>query len=81
MVEFPENPPASGRRRRRPSSAILRAPFHEDRMPRSVRPEPSQLADGLLLLVDGAYAASQVLGGPNGPAAGARFGGGCARCR
>jgi AcrR family transcriptional regulator len=29
---------------------------------------PSKLADGLLLLIDGAYASSQTLGGPKGPA-------------
>jgi AcrR family transcriptional regulator len=32
-------------------------------------PRPSQLADSLMLLVDGAYASSQILGGPTGPAA------------
>ena len=31
--------------------------------------QPAKLADGLLLLIDGAYASSQTLGGPNGPAA------------
>lgn len=30
---------------------------------------PSKLTDGLLLLIDGAYASSQILGGPKGPAA------------
>jgi AcrR family transcriptional regulator len=30
-------------------------------------PQPKQLADGLLLLVEGAYAISQTLGGPKGP--------------
>lgn len=30
-------------------------------------PQPSRLADGLLLLVEGAYAISQTLGGPKGP--------------
>jgi AcrR family transcriptional regulator len=30
-------------------------------------PRPKQLADSLLLLVDGAYAISQTLGGPHGP--------------
>lgn len=30
---------------------------------------PAKLADGLLLLIDGAYASSQTLGGPKGPAA------------
>jgi AcrR family transcriptional regulator len=30
---------------------------------------PAKLADGLLLLIDGAYASSQILGGPKGPAA------------
>jgi AcrR family transcriptional regulator len=30
--------------------------------------KPKQLADGLLLLVEGAYAISQTLGGPKGPA-------------
>ncbi len=30
-------------------------------------PQPKQLADGLLLLVEGAYAVSQTLGGPKGP--------------
>ena len=30
---------------------------------------PSKLADGLLLLIEGAYASSQTLGGPKGPAA------------
>lgn len=30
---------------------------------------PSNLADGLLLLIDGAYASSQILGGRQGPAA------------
>lgn len=30
---------------------------------------PLKLADGLLLLIDGAYASSQTLGGPKGPAA------------
>jgi AcrR family transcriptional regulator len=30
---------------------------------------PAKLADGLLLLIDGAYASSQTLGGPRGPAA------------
>ncbi len=32
-------------------------------------PHPAKLADGLLLLIDGAYASSQTLGGPKGPAA------------
>jgi AcrR family transcriptional regulator len=31
-------------------------------------PKPKLLADGLLLLVEGAYTASQTLGGPKGPA-------------
>lgn len=31
--------------------------------------QPAKLADGLLLLIDGAYASSQTLGGPTGPAA------------
>src|SRR5262249_49097935 len=31
-------------------------------------PRPRQLADGLLLMVEGAYAISQTLGGPDGPA-------------
>ena len=31
-------------------------------------PQPAKLADGLLLLIDGAYASSQTLGGPKGPA-------------
>jgi AcrR family transcriptional regulator len=30
---------------------------------------PSNLADGILLLIDGAYASSQTLGGPEGPVA------------
>lgn len=30
-------------------------------------PEPARLADGLLLLIEGAYAISQTLGGPEGP--------------
>lgn len=30
---------------------------------------PAKLADSLLLLIDGAYASSQTLGGPKGPAA------------
>ena len=30
-------------------------------------PRPKQLADSLLLLVEGAYAISQTLGGPQGP--------------
>lgn len=30
---------------------------------------PAKLADSLLLLIDGAYASSQILGGPKGPAA------------
>lgn len=30
---------------------------------------PSKLADALMLLIDGAYASSQILGGPKGPAA------------
>src|SRR5690348_7352126 len=32
-------------------------------------PKPKLLADGLLLLVEGAYTASQTLGGPKGPGA------------
>lgn len=28
---------------------------------------PGQLADGLMLLIDGAYAISQIMGGPDGP--------------
>jgi AcrR family transcriptional regulator len=32
-------------------------------------PEPEKLTDSLLLLIDGAYASSQILGGPTGPAA------------
>ena len=31
-------------------------------------PRPKQAADGLMLLVEGAYAVSQTLGGPDGPA-------------
>lgn len=31
--------------------------------------EPERLTDSLLLLIDGAYASSQILGGPTGPAA------------
>lgn len=31
--------------------------------------EPEKLADSLMLLIDGAYAGSQILGGPAGPAA------------
>ena len=31
-------------------------------------PRPKQAADGLVLLVEGAYAVSQTLGGPDGPA-------------
>lgn len=31
--------------------------------------EPEKLTDGLMLLIDGAYASSQILGGPAGPAA------------
>lgn len=32
-------------------------------------PQPEKLTDSLLLLIDGAYANSQILGGPTGPAA------------
>jgi AcrR family transcriptional regulator len=35
-------------------------------------PRPRQLADGLMLLVEGAYAISQTLGGPKGPGAAIR---------
>lgn len=31
--------------------------------------EPEKLTDSLMLLIDGAYASSQILGGPTGPAA------------
>lgn len=31
--------------------------------------EPEKLSDSLMLLIDGAYASSQILGGPTGPAA------------
>jgi AcrR family transcriptional regulator len=33
------------------------------------RAEPEKLTDSLMLLIDGAYASSQILGGPTGPAA------------
>jgi AcrR family transcriptional regulator len=64
-AEFPE-PPHPGR-------AVAEANKYEMRR-RFVliaeamdAPQPKRLADGLMLLVDGAYAISQTLGGPKGP--------------
>lgn len=64
-AEFPElsHP---GRRVAQANKREMRRRFVE--IARALRaPRPKQLADGLLLLVEGAYAISQTLGGVNGP--------------
>ena len=65
-VEFPE-PPYPGRKVAETNKREMRRRF-VDIAEALGATQPSQLADGLLLLVDGAYANSQVLGGAKGPA-------------
>lgn len=65
-AEFPD-PEHRGRRVARATKRALRDRF--ETIARALRvPHPNQLADGLLLLVEGAYAISQTFGGgANGP--------------
>lgn len=64
-AEFPE-PPNPGRQVAEANRGEMRRRFVEIADALGAR-QPKQLADGLLLLVEGAYAASQTLGGPTGP--------------
>ena len=64
-AEFPD-PQHPGRRVATATKAALRERFLSIAQALEV-PSPQQLADGLLLLVEGAYALSQTFGGKNGP--------------
>ena len=64
-AEFPE-PSHPGRKVADANKREMRRRFIELAKALGAR-EPKQLADGLLLLVEGAYAISQTLGGPKGP--------------
>jgi AcrR family transcriptional regulator len=64
-VEFPE-PACLGRKIAEANKREIRRRFVEIAEALGAR-QPKQLADGLLLLVEGAYASSQTIGGPKGP--------------
>jgi AcrR family transcriptional regulator len=63
-VEFPE-PPFPGRKVAEANKCEIRRRFVQIAEALGAR-QPKQLADSLLLLVEGAYAASQTIGGPKG---------------
>jgi AcrR family transcriptional regulator len=64
-AEFPE-PPNPGRKIAEANKREMRRRFTEIAQTLGAK-EPKQLADSLLLLVEGAYAVSQTLGGPQCP--------------
>jgi AcrR family transcriptional regulator len=63
--EFP-NPSHPGHKVAQANKQEMRMRFHRIAEALAV-PQPKRLADGLLLLAEGAYAISQTLGGPRGP--------------